>query len=90
MFDVSFSELALTALVGFVVFGKSEFKDLVSAVFNIKSYFDDIVVRFKALINEQLNEEDVVDIIYDEEGNPHKAYNVERLKPYFKDEAKDE
>ena len=89
MFDVSLSELFLTGLVGFLVLGKKDFKDLLSTILDAKSYFGDLVARFKAFINDQLNEEDIVDIIYDEEGKPHKAYNIENLKPFLRDKEDD-
>jgi Sec-independent protein translocase protein TatA len=84
LFDISASELLLTALVGFLVLGKEDFKSLIEIVADLKTHLTSYLNQLKNFINNQLEDEEIVEIIFDDEGNPHKSYNIEKLKPLFK------
>ena len=84
MFDIAFSEIIVVCIVSLIVLGPAQSIALLKEFFNIintlKSWYIDFTERLKI----ELDEEDLVEIIYDEEGRPHKAYNIESIKPYLK------
>lgn len=85
MFDIAFSEIIVVCIVSLIVLGPTQSIALLKEFFNIidiiKSWYVDFTERVKA----DLDEEDLVNIIYDEEGKPYKAYNIESIKPYLKE-----
>lgn len=85
MFDISFGEISLVGLVGFLILGPKEFwqtaKAIKNFIFDIKSHMQDYVKYFE----EEFSEEKAIsDVLFDDEGVAHITYDVERLKPMFK------
>lgn len=87
MFDVSFAELGLVGLIGLLLLGP---KDMLQAIKYIKTFLSSLREKYDEYIkyfNETMAEEEpIVKIVFDEEGNPQKAYDINRIKPFLKDE----
>jgi Sec-independent protein translocase protein TatA len=91
MLDVSISELALVGLVGFLVLGPKEMLSMIksarSIITSLKSYYEEFI---KHLNKELEADDDYVKIIMDNEGHPQKVYDLEKIKPYIKEEEKND
>lgn len=86
MFDISMSELMLVGIVGLYALGPKELfaaiKSVRSLVANLKAYYEE----FMNHLSKELEGDDYVKIIFDDEGRPQKVYDLEKIKPYLKDE----
>lgn len=85
MFDISFSEISVVGLIGFLILGPKEFWQTVKTVkdfiFDIKSHLENYIKYFEDEFSE---DKALSDVLYDEEGVAHITYDVEKLKPMFK------
>ena len=87
MFDISFSELGLVGLIGILLLGP---KDMLQALKYIKTFLSSLREKYDEYVkyfNEALTEEEpIVKTVFDEEGNPQQTYDINRIKPFLKDE----
>lgn len=79
MFGTSLPEIVLIALVGLLVLGPKEFlaavKSLRKAAVGIKKWYDEFS-RYLSSELASLEDDDYIDIIFDEKGKPRKTYDV--------------
>lgn len=88
MFDISFAELLVVLLVGLLVLGP---KDMLKSAKAMKRVWRDIksyYTEFVEYLSRELDNDDFVKIIYDQDGNPQKVYDIEKLKPYLHETPK--
>lgn len=87
MFDVAFSEIALVMLISFLLFGTKDTLDMIRSfkklIVNLKDKYNSFIEH----LHKELDEEDLVHIVFDDDGNPHQAYNVEKLTPFLNNKS---
>lgn len=86
MFDISMGEISLAALVAFVVLGP---KDMLKAYHHIKLIVVNIkkeIEKYIHSITHSIDDEDVVQVVLDDDGNPQKAYNLDKIMQKLKTE----
>ena len=92
MFDVSFSEITLTAVIGLLILGPKEFLQTAKAIKNWLSEIRTHVEEYTSYLTKELNVNEstaIQDILYDEAGKAHTTYNIEKLKADLKRSAND-
>ncbi|MCE2993163.1 MAG: twin-arginine translocase TatA/TatE family subunit [Alphaproteobacteria bacterium] len=92
MFDIAFSEIALVILVSFLLFGAKDTLEIIKSLKRVISNIKDQYNSFIEHLHKELDEEELVHIVFDDDGNPHQAYNLEKLTPFLnkKSAKKDE
>ncbi|MCE2991874.1 MAG: twin-arginine translocase TatA/TatE family subunit [Candidatus Jidaibacter sp.] len=89
MLDISISEIIVVGLVGLIVLGPKEMVEVIRSLRkignNIKEYYNEFLAYLSAELGETPSD-DYVKIILDQDGNPQKVYDLEKIKPYLKDE----
>lgn len=88
MFNVSFSEILLVLLVAILAFKPHELIDLVKSIRSITASLKKSYQNFIDYLHRELGEEEVVKVVFDENGVPHRAYDLSKLEPYLKSTAK--
>jgi Sec-independent protein translocase protein TatA len=87
MFDFSLSELGVVGLVALIVLGPKEMIELIKSARKIKSSITEYFAESKKYLDEILEEEEnIVDVIIDMDGNYQKTYKLNKIKPDIKDE----
>ena len=87
MFDFSLSELGVVGIVALIALGPKEMMNVLKAIREIKNKITSYFSESKSYVNKVLDEEqNVVDVIIDMDGNYQKVYKLDILKPKIKDE----
>jgi sec-independent protein translocase protein TatB len=89
MLDISISEIIVVGIVGLIVLGPKEMVEVIRSLrkiwANIKEHYNEFLAYLSSELEENSND-DYVKIILDQDGNPQKVYDLEKIKPYLKDE----
>ncbi|MDF3047666.1 MAG: hypothetical protein K0R73_784 [Candidatus Midichloriaceae bacterium] len=76
-------------IVGLIVLGPKEMVEVIRSLrkiwANIKEHYNEFLAYLSSELEENSND-DYVKIILDQDGNPQKVYDLEKIKPYLKDE----
>lgn len=88
VFNISFSEILLVLLVAILAFKPSELIDLAKTISGLATSFKKTYHEFIEYLRRELGEEDVVKVIFDEDGVPHKAYDLSKLEPFLHGNSK--
>lgn len=87
MFDFSLAELGVVGVVSIALFGPREIISLFRNIRDLKGKLIDLYNHSKDYLNNILDEEqNVVDVIVDMDGNLQKTYDLSQIKPQIKDE----
>ena len=89
MFDVSFSEISLIGFIALLVLGPKEMMSLYKSIKRITTNLKASINKYFKEAEQSLDEEDIVEIIIDQEGNPQKAYKLEKIMPYLNKDKDD-
>ncbi len=91
MLDIAISELILVGIVGLLVLGPKEMLSAIrsgrKAIAILRSYYEE----FTNYLTKELEiDDDYVKIIMDDEGHPQKVYDLEKIRPYLKEEERND
>ena len=85
MFDISFAEISIVGVIGFIMLGPKEFWQTVKTVKNFIMDIKEHLQSYMKYFEEEFSEEKAIsDVLFDDEGIAHITYDIEKLKPMFK------
>lgn len=83
MFDIALSEILLVLLVGFLLFGPKETLSIIRSLRDVVHNIKDKYSKFMEHLHNELEDEELVHIVFDDDGKPHQAYNLKKLEPFL-------
>lgn len=87
MFDFSLGELGIVGVVAIAVFGPREIINLMRNIRDLKNKAAELYRNSSNYLNQVLEEEqNVVDVIIDMNGQVQKTYDLSHIKPKITDE----
>ena len=91
MLDISIAELLLVGIVGLLTLGPKELLAAIKSLRGLTAYLQRAYEEFMSYLNKELDDsDDYIKIIFDDEGQPQKVYDLEKIKPYLKDEGEND
>lgn len=84
MFDFSLPELGVVCVVALIALGPDEMVRIVKFCRDTTAHLRQIFAKYMDEINEVTGVDDLVKVVFDDDGNPHKAYNLDKIKPRLK------
>lgn len=90
MFDFSLAELGVVGVVALMVLGPAEMLQLLQYLRKMTAAVKREYEKCFASLQEAVGDDDLVKIIFDKEGKPQRAYDLEKLKPIIHGKEDDE
>ena len=80
----SCAELLVILIIGLLVLGPKDLLQAVKSVGGITGKLRQYYDSFISYLSKELGEDEYVKFIVDEDGNHHKAYDLDKIKPYIR------
>jgi Sec-independent protein translocase protein TatA len=90
MFDFSLAELGVVGVIALLVLGPAEMLQLLRYLRKMTAAAKREYEKCFASLQEELGDDDLVKIIFDEDGKPQRAYDLEKIKPIIHGKEDDE
>jgi Sec-independent protein translocase protein TatA len=84
MFDFSLAELGVVGIIALLALGPDEMVKILSFLKKTTDRLKREVRKQMDMAREATGENDLVKIIFDENGSPQKAYDMDKIKPLLK------
>jgi Sec-independent protein translocase protein TatA len=84
MFDFSLAELGIIGVVALMVLGPAEMLQLLKYARKFTAAAKREYEKYFTELQDAVGETDLITIVFDDEGNPQRAYDLEKLKPVIR------
>lgn len=90
MFDFSLAELGVVGAVALMVLGPTEILQLLQYLRKLSASAKREYEKCFTELQDAVGDDDLIKIVFDDEGKPQRAYNLEKLKPIIHGKGDDE
>jgi sec-independent protein translocase protein TatB len=82
MFDFSLAEFGVVGIVALIFLGPKDLLEIIKSLQKINTTVKDYFNQYVSYLNKSvLEEENIVDVIQDLDGNMQKVYNLKKIMP---------